>query len=86
MALVRRTVVAKAQAYTAVPVACIESGRLTAIGGSRRRRIRIGLPQQGQANAGRGLCGVGGRGTILSTSTAGGFVGVVFGLHARSAR
>lgn len=67
MALVRRTVVAKAQAYTAVSVACIESGRLTAIGGSRRRRIRIGLPQQGQANAGRGLCGVGGRGAILST-------------------
>ena len=67
MAQVRRTVVAKAQAYTAVSIACIESARLTAIGGSRRRRIRIGLPQQGQANAGRGLSGVGGRGAILST-------------------
>ena len=62
------TVFAEALTYTAISAASTESRRLTAVGAMRRRRICIGLPQQGQRNAGRGLSDGGGRGAILSTT------------------
>jgi len=74
-----RSVSLEALAYTTFSVACTESGRLTAIGGMRRRRICIGLPQQGHGNAGRGLSGIGGRGMILSTRCSSAISPFLFG-------
>ena len=53
--------------YKTVSVADAQSRGLSAIGSIRRRITCIGLPQQVQRKAGRGLSGVGGHGAVLRT-------------------
>jgi len=54
-------------AYPAVSALCAKLRRLTSLAGIRRRMTGIGVPPQGQGNAGRGLSGGDGRGAILNT-------------------
>ena len=62
----RRAVLPGGLIYTAVSVAASVFRRRTPLGTMRRRITCIGLPQQGQRKAGRGLSGWGGHGTMRS--------------------
>jgi hypothetical protein len=63
-----RAVLPGGLAYTAVSVAASVSRRRTPVGAMRRRITCIGLPQQGQRNAGRGFSAGGALGGVMRST------------------